>query len=182
MRRQDILNQYLFWLTSLVCDEYHQRYYQNLLETLHEREFTWVIDNDINRAADGIDLRARFSEENNLDFLKCRRILNGPCSVLEMMVGLACRCEDGIMGDEEYGDRTSEWFWLMIRNMDLMDMDDESFDANHVHEVITKMLNRGYRRDGRDGGLFVIDHPRRDLRRVEIWYQLNWYLNTIIKY
>lgn len=180
MRKQDILSHYLFWLTSLVCDEYHQRYYQSLLELLHEKEFVWMIDNDANRAADGIDLRARFSEEERIDFFECRRILNGPCSVLEMMVGLACRCEDGIMGDEEYGDRTSKWFWMMIQNLNLMDMDDESIDVDHVHEVVDKMLHRSYDRTGRNGGLFIVNRPRRDLRKVEIWYQLNWYLDTII--
>lgn len=178
MRRQEILNRYLLWLTGLVCDEYHQRNYQRLLEALHNIEFIWLINNDANRAADGIDLRARFSEEEGLNFLECRRVLNGPCSVLEMMVGLACRCEDSIMGDDRYGDRTAKWFWLMIHNMDLYTMDDECFDDEYFHTAIDVMMYRHYKRDGR-GGLFYIRNCRRDLRRVEIWYQMCWYLDTI---
>lgn len=179
MKRQDILNRYLFWLTGLVCDEYRQRYYQRLLELLHEIEFTWIVENDMNRAADGIDLRGRFAEEEGLDFLMCRRVLDGPCSVLEMMVGLACRCEDSIMGDIEYGDRTPKWFWIMIHNMGLNEMDDGRINEDVVRDAVNRVLNREYRKDGR-GGLFYVPECRKNLRRVEIWYQMCFYLNTII--
>ena len=180
MRRQDVLNQYFFWLTELVCDERHQRYYQHLLETLHETEFIWTVNNDENRAADGINLRARFSEDKGLDFRECRDILDGPCSLLEMMVGLACRCEDSIMGDEEYGDRTAKWFWIMIHNLELYDEDDGRYDDEYVQFVIESLLYRTYQRNGK-GGLFYIKNCRRDLRKVEIWYQMCWYLNTIVE-
>lgn len=180
MRRQEIKNQYLLWLTNLVCDERHRRYYQYLLETLYKTEFTWTITNDENRAVDGVDLRVRFIEEYGYDYHKTMDILRGPCSLLEMMVGLACRCEDTIMSDEEYGNRTPKWFWIMIHNLDLYDMDDGRYDQGHVQFVIEALLNREYRRDGR-GGLFYIKHCRRDLRRIEIWYQMSWYLTTIVE-
>ena len=38
---------------------------------------------------------------------------------------------------------------------------------------------REYAPDGR-GGLFTIRNCEEDLRKVEIWYQLCWYLDTII--
>lgn len=178
MRRQDVLNQYLFWLTGLVCDEHHQRYYQRLLETLHETEFIWIMNNDENRAADGIDLRTKFLEEKKYDYRECSDILDGSCSLLEMMVGLAYRCEHSIMGDEEYGDRTAKWFWIMIHNLDLYEMDDGRYDDKYVQFVIETLLYRTYQRNGK-GGLFYIRNCRRDLRKVEIWYQMSWYLNTI---
>lgn len=178
MNRHDIINQYHFWLTSLVCDEHHQRNYQALLDTLDEREFFWTVANDMNRAADGVDLRARFAEEHNINYLKIKNILNRPCSVLEMMVGLACRCEDSIMGDEEYGDRTPDWFWGMVSNMGLYQMDDERYDEDDVQCAITILLDRTYKRDG-SGGLFCVPGSKRDLRKVEIWYQMMGYLDTL---
>lgn len=178
MTRLNIMNQYHLWLTSLVCDEYHQRYFQALLETLNETEFTWVVPNDMNRAADGIDLRSRFAEEHNIDYREIRDALNRQCSVLEMMVGLACRCEDSIMGDEDFGDRTQQWFWTMIENLDLDIMDDDHYNDYIVHRNIRVFLDRTYKRDGQ-GGLFVVPHCKKDLRKIEIWYQMCWYLNTI---
>lgn len=178
MTKREIINQYHFWLTGLVCDEQHQRYYQTLLDTLDDTEFTWFIPNDSNRAVDGINLRSRFADEHNMDYANIRNILAGPCSLLEMMVGLACRCEDGIMGNIEYGDRTPQWFWVMIDNLKLYQMDDERYNEDYVHDVIDSLLNRTYKRNG-IGGLFYVPDCRRDLRKVEIWYQMCWYLNTI---
>lgn len=178
MTRRNIINRYHFWLTNLVSDEHHQRSYQALLDTLGESEFIWSINNDMNRAADGIDLRARFADEHNIDYRTIQDILYGPCSVLEMMVGLACRCEDSIMGDEEYGNRTPKWFWDMVKNLDLYSMTDDEYDDEYVHCVITALLYRTYKRDG-EGGLFTVPNCKYNLRRVEIWYQMCWYLDTI---
>ena len=96
-----------------------------------------------------------------------------------MIVALALRCET-IMEDPDYGDRTGKWFWGMIESLGLKSMDDTSFNRDYVDDVIDIFLSRGYGRDGR-GGLFTIKHPKRDLRTVEIWYQMNWYLDSILK-
>ena len=36
---------------------------------------------------------------------------NKTCSVLEMMIALAIRCEEHIMDDPDVGNRTGQWFW-----------------------------------------------------------------------
>lgn len=170
-------------MCSLVEDENHPRTqcYQKLLHRLHEIEFTYIIEMDSNRAADGEDLRYRFGYENGytkdlIDDYLC----DGPCSVLEMMVALAFRCEEHIMDNPEMGNRTGQWFWTMVTNLGLSSMDDSEFDDQFVENVIFRFLNRRYRPNG-EGGLFILHHCQRDLRRVEIWYQLMWYLVEILK-
>lgn len=179
MRRQNILDHYYHWLLNLVCDDYQINLYERLFTALYNTEFTWTVDRDENRAADGIDLRADFSEKEGIDLYQCRKVLDGPCNVLEMMIGLACRCEDSIMGDDDFGDRTPKWFWLMIQNLDLDHMENSRYDDEQVHFAISTFINRTYTRDGQ-GGLFYIDGCKKDLRKAEIWYQMCWYLNTII--
>ncbi len=181
MRKQDTINQYLYWLSSLVCDEYHQRYYQNLLESLHSVAFTWSITNDENRAIDGENLREQFADEHNYDVRVYKRQLEGSCSILEMLVALSCRCENNIMDDRDYGDRTNKWFWTMIHSLKLDLMDDGNYDEDYVQFVIDRLLTRTYKRDG-EGGLFHIPGIKKDLRKAEIWYQMCWYLDTIIDY
>ena len=100
------------------------------------------------------------------------------CSVLEMMVALSIKCED-IMGDDRFGDRTGQWFWGMIVNLGLGSMTDDRFDELYAEDVINIFLDRRYDPDGK-GGLFRIKHCRQDLRNVEIWYQMCWYLDTLI--
>ena len=82
------------------------------------------------------------------------------------------------MDDPDLGDRTSQWFWRMIVSLGLGSMVDERFDISMVHDVVERFLNREYEPNGK-GGLFTIRHCEYDLRDVEIWYQLCWYLDSI---
>ena len=96
-----------------------------------------------------------------------------------MMIALAIRCEENIMDDPHMGDRTGQWFWGMITNLGLGGMTDESFDIDSASRKIRRFLDRKYEPDG-TGGLFTIPRCSVDLRTVEIWYQLCWFLDTII--
>lgn len=173
-----INDEYFEWLCELVGIDRFARHvsYRKLLAHLHNIEFTWFIPRDDNRADDGIKLRRRFGLVRNDTELT--EYIHGPCSVLEMMVALAVRCEEWIMDDALLGNRTSQWFWDMIRNLGLNSMKDSKFDRDYVDYVIARLLNREYEPDGR-GGLFTVRHCSHDLRTVEIWIQLSWYLDSI---
>ena len=131
---------------------------------------------DQNREVDGQYLRIRFADAYNYSENDINDILDGPASVLEMMVALAFRCEDEIMHDDDYGDRTSQWFWTMICNLDIDDMNNFNFNDNYVEQRVAIMLNREYNYNGTDGALFHVMNPRKDLKDVDIWYQMQWYL------
>jgi hypothetical protein len=98
--------------------------------------------------------------------------------MLEMMVALAINCEERIMDDAAYGNRTAQWFRNMVVNLGLGPMVDSEYDDIYVGTVIDRFLRRAYEPDGR-GGLFRIPNFDGDLRREEIWRQLLWYLNTV---
>lgn len=84
------------------------------------------------------------------------------------------------MTNDEIGDRTPLWFWGMIGNLGLREMTDDIFDESVVDEVVERFLARDYSYNGR-GGLFYVSKPRMDMRDVEIWYQMMWYLDEEIK-
>jgi len=146
-----------------------------LLSYLHDVEFVYSIPKDANRANDGIDLRYRYAYDLLDD---PRRELGGPCSVFEMMVGLAIRCES-FMDDTAYGDRTGQWFWGMITNLGLGHMTDSKFDEREADVIIDRFLNREYEPNGK-GGLFTVRNYDEDLRDVEIWNQLCYYLDGLV--
>lgn len=176
--RDRIINEYFEWLYDIVCSGRYSKNisYRKLLSYLHSITFSYSIPNDENRAKDGISLRYRYSLlQGYSDVPKC---LDGPCSILEMIVALAIRCEENIMDDPKVGNRTGQWFWGMINNLGLGFATNEKFDRHLVDEIVDRFLNREYDPDGK-GGLFRIKHCKRDLRTVEIWYQLCWYLNSI---
>ena len=178
MRKDEILNEYFAWLYTLVCgDRYSNAIsYKKLLAYLHRTEFTYLLSKDKNRAADGVDLRYRFSKERYHGHVPS--CLDGPCSILEMMVALAIRCEETIMDDPKIGDRTSQWFWGMVTNMGLGYMSDNRFDEHVAKEIIDRFLNRDYSQNGR-GGLFTVRNCEYDLTNIEIWTQMLWFLDSI---
>lgn len=175
-----VRNEYFNWMYKIVCGRRYSKQvsYRKLLGRLHDTDFRYSIPRDENRAEDGIDLRSRFAiNQGYEDLTEILDILDGPCSVLEMMVALCIRCEE-FMDDPGIGDRTGQWFWGMIVNLGLGSMFDSKFDREAVDEAIDRFLDREYEADGR-GGLFTVRHCIRDLRDVEIWYQLCWYLDSI---
>lgn len=183
MTRDEISTGYFNWLYNLMCKGLYSDSisYKKLFLRLYNTEFTYLIPKDANRAEDGLDLRRRYATlpENDDHFpYAIIRVLDGPCSVLEMMIGLAVRCEETIMDDPTYGDRTKQWFWGMITNLGLGGMIDDRYNRFDVDQKISALLNREYKANGQ-GGLFTIRRCERDLREVEIWVQLLWYINSI---
>lgn len=171
-------NGYFEWLCDLINVKRFSKQvtYRKLLMHLHNIEFTWFVPHDDNRADDGIQLRRNYALDQN--DITLSDYIHGPCSVLEMMVALANRCEVTIMDDTQMGNRTGQWFWGMIHNLGLTPMKDSNFDREFVDDVIGRFLNREYDADGR-GGLFTVRNCPHDLRTVEIWCQLSWYLGSI---
>ena len=171
----DVREQYFNWMYDMVFTK-RAPLYIRLLRYLNSQEFTYNIRLDGNRADDGLYLRYRFKQENHLRAVDVDRYLTGKCSVLEMMVALCLRIEEDIMDDPVKGNRIHKWFHVMLKSLGLLDMDDAYFDERYTDKVITRFLNREYEPNGA-GGLFRIKDCPYDLRSVEIWYQMCWYLD-----
>ena len=176
--RDRVQNEYFEWMYDLVCGDKHSKSisYRKLLMHLHNTVFVYSIDMDANRAENGEHLRYRYALRHKVN----ERYLDiGECTVLEMMIALAIRCEEEIMDDPNIGDRTAQWFWGMVTNLGLGGCTDEYYDRREVNDILERFLNREYEPDGR-GGLFRVRNCANDLRDVEIWYQMLWYLNSIV--
>lgn len=184
--KSDIFEEYFDWMYDLVagevCDSHTS--YRELLSYLHRVPFRAIIPMDKNRLEDGIALRFRFGMDIHkgdfyaADMISERLTIDDKCSVLEMMIALCLRCEENIMDNALIGNRTVYWFWMMIGNLGLNGMTDDRFDLNYAKDCVYRFLNRDYDSDGK-GGLVYIPGIKKDLRNVEIWVQLLWYLDTI---
>lgn len=174
-------NDYFNWMQNLVCGEYSDgKEWNKLLSALHNIDFIYILDMDANRADDGKDLRYRFFDEISYPGASLPASINSkPCSVLEMMVALAIRCEEHIMDDPDSGDRTGKWFFEMVKSLQLYSMTDDGFEKDVVYERVDRFLKRQYSPNGR-GGLFTVTNARQDMRDIEVWYQMMWYLDDII--
>lgn len=178
MTQESLTNEYFHWLCDFIIGEPYSKAssYFKLLRYLFQVEFTYTIGMDANRAEDGTDLRYRFADEMDYAYPIVATYLDDhSCSVLEMMIALAIRCEEHIMDDPDIGDRTGQWFWNMIVSLGLGPMTDLKFDEDKADRIMEGFLNREYARNGK-GGLFTVSNRRVDMRSIEIWYQMHLYL------
>lgn len=159
---------------GLNADSLPDQPYILLLHQLYNIPFYYIHPRDVNREADGLALRKVYERETMSDI-----IFDRSCSVLEMMVALAIRCESAIMSNESYGDRTADWFWAMIESLGLDTLTDGNYDEILVDDIISNALERNYSATGR-GGWFTVINPPKSMREVEIWYQLMYYLSYVL--
>jgi len=157
--------------------------YSFLLEELYDIRYISLIPNDDNRGVDGEQLRENFIDEVGQQALSLCPI--GPCNVLEMLIGLSIRLEFET-SQSRWEKSVSEWFWILIDNLGLTGFGnsvrfcDERRSvkgkyAKGIEDKVQNMLERKYDTDG-NGGLFPLKNPKKDQRRVEIWYQMSEYM------
>lgn len=170
----EIKNAYFRWLVEQVqIDDMHWC----LMRRLHQKDFFWLesVSHDANREQDGIDLREDFAEDSDWSTEDVLAALAGPCSCLEMLVALAMRIEMDIMYTPDDGDRTGEWFKLMLSNMKLLQMNDTDYYQPYVDQVLEDIMSRHYKKNSA-GSIFPVKHTHgKDWRNTEIWMQMMLY-------
>lgn len=163
---------YFKWLYELVAEpnfEEGSLTYWHVLKILFEKEFVWVVANDENRIQDGKALRIEFLNVNDIQTADSVWIELG-CSVLELMVGLARRFAFEADGEPHY------WFWVLMDNLGLFRFSDDTvLPEERIDDLLDRFIYRKYEPSGL-GGLFPLENPREDQRKVELWYQLSEYI------
>lgn len=182
MTKEELSYEYLDWMYNIVCDDQYSRQltYRKLFNHLYRTEFYYILPMDGNRFEDGVSLRYQFGRSLGInDNMIASCLDDRPCSVLEMMIALTLRAETHIMDDPDVGDRVGQWFWGMIVNLGLGQMNDRNFDVDRFDDIMHIFLERQYGRDGK-GGLFSTTDKTKDMRSIDIWYQMCGYLNDVI--
>lgn len=167
----DYLN-YLIWIGGLT--EIASRY-GRLFEILHHIDFKWILDRDENREADGIGLRDDFDLPHSCTMQEDEAFFARYCSVFEMMLALAIKVDDEFIGDpaEEHPE---EFFMEMIKNLGLDKFKGERYKKADVIKIVNRWLDREFDSNG-VGSPFPIRRSNQDQRKLEIWDQMNAYLN-----
>ena len=171
---RDVEWEYLMWLSAQAGFDplSEESIFWHLLLQLFNKEFSWVVPNDDNRANDGLYLREVFSNEfgGNIEFAT-------GVNMLELMVGLAYRL--GFEMSDESED-PAYWFAILLTNTGLDRFHDKRYladfaSASHVDNILNRIINRDYDADGY-GGFFPLQRPEEDQRGLELWGQLNSYI------
>lgn len=169
---------YFTWLCSFI-DETRGgqdiKRYSQLLTDLFSINYYWLLAQDDNRASYAFELRDIFEKMGGTHH---PGIVRKPISVLEVFISMAIKAEEGLMTNTELGDRTGQWFWMMMSNLDFETFDDNIYDVDvsiAVRSKISMVLDRRFAPNG-DGGLFPMRHPRSDMRNTDLWTSFMLYL------
>lgn len=135
-------------------------YLERAVMALFNIPFKWYISNDDNRNQDALDLRERVGGMYDVEIP-----MGDEASCLEVLIALAERMN----GD--FGFKTAgEWFKIMLDNLSLLE-----YSMTSEELKIRIWRDRGYNPDGY-GGIFPLNDPNEDQRKVEIWYQMYAYI------
>lgn len=162
MRESD----YYIWLRDLAGGDKLINH-SLLVKQLDTIPFEWIFALDGNRAAGGEALRSTYADENSIDIDDVR---SGPCTVLEMLISLANHMTDQLAGGIDI------WFWKLIENLHLNKYDDDDYDPRAVEFIVMSWLHRSYKSNG-EGSLFPLKEYRGDCRNLDIWSQMNAWIN-----
>lgn len=155
---------YYIWLRNLVGNPID---YTFLIKQLDSIAYEWVFALDENRAAGGIALRGQFADENSVDIEDVR---TGPCTVLEMLISVAGHMSDQLSCDVE------TWFWQLMENLHLTKYANSNYDVRGVEYIVNSWLHRSYSKDG-EGSIFPLKDYKGDCRNLDIWSQMNAWIN-----
>lgn len=170
MINEPIESSYFKWLCAKVMKSGARtpsQTYWKLLQLLHNTEFVWVEAMDENRAEDGKDLRHEFANTTQVEEDPSWAHLG--CSILEMLIAFSRRAS---YVTER---RSRDWFWEMLKNLGIDHVTDAVFDGHDVIGILDQFVWRTYDYNGL-GGLFPLQDPPHDQRKVEIWYQFCDYI------
>lgn len=160
---------YLAWLRHRIGMDDR---YGDLTACLNTIPFRWNIMMDGNRAKDALYLRQLYYDDGGVGFTESDP---GP-SVLEFLIALKDRVYDTMGFDEGIFD-------MFLKNLSLDRCTTAWFDnqqdpEDYISKRCDIMMDRQYRSDGANGGLFIVKNPPVDMREAEWWWQMQYWIRT----
>lgn len=144
--------------------------YDRLLSKLYAMDYTPVLRMDQNRLADAMTMRERICATYGF-----KRPAYS-CSFLEFLVALSFRMHYICDAPNEY--RVKEFFWRLLYNLQINEFSNHIWNEEcerRVEDAVNRVNTHTFEADGA-GGLFPMAAPKQNQRNLEVWYQLNQYL------
>ena len=163
---------YRDWLVGYVNNGRED--YGPMLRELSRKEFYSLVKYDEDRAADGVALRETWAETVGYR----GDTAWGPCTVLEVLIGIALRIEFQLFGSRWMDEwQAPEIFWEMARNLGLEkyagDLSEQKYDE--ISLICDKFVERLYKRHG-EGNIFGPQNTEKDVRKMNIWAQMGLFM------
>ena len=177
MRNSTILKDYKAFLMDEVENRTHKVVdYSLLLSVLFDIPFKAYVNMDNNRIEDAICMREEYLETDKMRGFDVSAVEDRYVSVFEVLFALAKRLENDILCDPmEEVDHSADHFWRFLKNLEVEKYSNGRFSEAIVRDKVEKWVRRDYKKNG-FGSIFPVKGDKIDMRKLEIWDQMNRYL------
>lgn len=162
--------------------------YSELYRIMHGVPFLPMVDMDLNRDDDGLNLVIEWAEESyNTDEQIANAVMSaggihdkGFCTMLELLVVLSRKMQYELT-NSEYDQPIDYWAELLVKNIGLEEYfngrieEDWEGSEDVIVETLGSVIFRRYGWDG-EGGFFPLQQPVGDQREEELLNQMNNYI------
>lgn len=169
----DNRKRYFKWLVSKIDYGNCMDKYSQLLRDMYRTNYIWdhedaILCKNENRSEDGMYLRYLFEEETGQNVRSILFDIGKPCSFLEMLIALAMRIEDDVMGEGE--NRYDFWFWKLVERLKLMKFDIENYDSERVLTILDDFMGDSFGDSFEKGAKKTVTGEKN-----ELWiHVMNW--------
>lgn len=174
---------YFEWL----CDRGGLSKSRHLAEIMDNIPFKVIVPNDTNRETDGLNLREIYCD--TVHPIGNRWPREGPPSILEVLIALSERTAFLIFDPAAPSDEavSHSVMTMILVNLGVYIYDDfrpcwtaradgkELEVTKKIRKTFEKWNDRKYFSNGK-GGIFPLNRPKEDQRKVELWYQMQDYI------
>lgn len=160
---------------NLILDDqsYDKKGAAFIIRQMSMRDYISYNNMDDSRIDDKRAVVEYFQKENDLSNDEIKTLLLETPSVFDILVAIAYRIDTTIM-TEEYS--VAYWFWKMIDNIGLGEIAMDEDDTNSMTVVEDAIDKLCYTKYGKEGFLFPIKSPDKDMRKVGLWNQAQAWL------
>lgn len=151
-----------------MIDIYRGEFFE-LCHVLYDTDFEWILELDRDRTLDGLKLRDELGAV----------LPSKPCSVLEVLIGLAIRMAYLVEpADDGSSDSiVADMFWVLVAKLGLTVYTNEVILRNNtscltIIDILNRWMQREFEPDGH-GSPFPLETPVKDQRLCPMSYQMN---------
>lgn len=177
-----LMTRYYHWLCDELQIDPEKSKIESVCALLMVSPFVPQLQEDENLVESALYARRNFVRSQDAAAKREFYRAMGPCSVLEILVVLVNDMSYKLLGNRLASSNQGALFFELMDNLGLGWINDDAFGrdpeacSDYVEDVLSQFVSRNYAENGEDGGLFPLDNPPDDMRKMGLYSQLDAYL------
>lgn len=177
-----LMTKYYQWLCEEMEIDPENSKIESVCAMMMVTPFVAELEEDKNLVESALYSRRNFVRNRSMNDKRNFYRAMGDCSVLEIMAVIVRKMSYMLLGNALASSRQGALFFELIDNLGLGWINDDAFGSDpdscseYIEDVLSQFVGRNYAENGEDGGLFPLENPPDDMRKMGLFQQLDAYL------